>query len=363
MTTLKVDYTTGGDPRDNLSEDELATIRVIELDKLRLEVAQQQVGQKDFDEALHPRDDAGRFTDAGGSSTPSAAPLTPKPGEQISIPHTTGAIHTAYVDDINRYIKVQEAHGGPGLEGENPENIYSQMNVVNATDNGPPDPAQLARCEDAATKFLNDPELQPLFDEYGKPGIVVATGMVTTSDNPSGTFPGENPEDANVVAQWSNGTIFLYAQSAGNPDTPVTPGFSLAGADPNLALIHEYGHQVMGVLGYDKDGTTSDFRTSFVEALSDGVPLSDHMTQTQKEEFQANVDLETNQVSEYASTSPDEAFAEFFTALYQQQKAGAAIEDSYDGGAAEALRIIRDQIAEDTKDNTAQPTLFTRSNP
>ena len=362
MTALKVDYTTGGDPRDNMSEDELAAIRVLELDKLRREVAQQQIGQKDFDEALHPRDDHGRFTDGGGSdSSSSATTPTPKPGEQISLPHTTAEVHALYLKGLNSYKAELQAHGGPANLGfsnnDDPESVVQNMNVDQAR---PEDvtPEQRAVCEEAAAKFLDNPDMQPLFDAYGKPEIVVASGLIT----PDAGDAGDDPRAQGVVAQWSNGTIIMYGDTAGDPENnPSVPGFSEAGTDPNLALIHEYGHQIMGVLGYDSSGSASDFRNEFVKALS-GIRLDGAYTDQQISEAQDNVNVNAGQFSEYATSSPDEAFAEAFLSLYDLKQSGGSIDESYDDGAAAALHLIENRITADTN-NSSQQTLFSRSTP
>ena len=340
------------DPLELLSDNEVE--QILEREQAQ---ADGRNGQKDFDEALHPRDDHGRFTDGGGGGG-GTAPIAEKPGEQISFPRTTGQVHTAYVNSMEKYLQNREAHGGPPADylGSRPEDVYAAMNIVEARPQDVPDD-QRARCEEAAAKFLNDPEMQPLFAEYGRPEIVVADRIVSAEGQ-----AGEDPANLQVVAQWSNGTIFLYGDTAGNPDTQSTPGYSTAGADPALSLIHEYGHQVGGTLGYDGDGNPSAFRQSFVEALGGG-PIPDwRSTQQEKADFSANVDLNAGQVSEYATSTPDEAFVEFFTALYQLQKAGEDIEATYDGGAAEAVHIIQDQNAKDIGTDPNQQTLFTRTN-
>lgn len=348
MTRLEVDYAEGqalSDVQDQMSDDEFAVVMALQDARDRI-----AIGQKDFDEAQHPRDDHGRWTDAGGGDT--STTVTPTTGDRVALPTTTAEVRSLYVKDFNAYQEQLLNHGGPTSDpAYTGETTYNSMNVSAANPEGVTE-EQRALCEEAAAKFLNDPAMQPLFDEYGTPGIAIASGMVTP--DPTGldamrqdaVQPGDDPLASNVVAQWSNGTIFLYGDTAGNPDTPVTPGFSVAGADPFTSLQHEYGHQILGVIGYDANGNMSDFKESFVNALGDGIPLTDHMSPQQQEEFQSNVDHEAGSVSEYATKSPDEAFAEFFATMAQDGPNFSV--DNFDGGAAEAFRLIQDRITADT---------------
>jgi hypothetical protein len=296
------------------------------------------------------RDDHGRWTDAGGGDT--STTVTPTTGDRVALPTTTAEVRSLYVKDFNAYQEQLLNHGGPTPDPRfTGDTTYNSMNVSAANPEGVTE-EQRALCEEAAAKFLNDPAMQPLFDEYGTPGIAIASGMVTP--DPTGldamrqdaVQPGDDPLASNVVAQWSNGTIFLYGDTAGNPDTPVTPEFSVAGADPFTSLQHEYGHQILGVIGYDANGNMSDFKESFVNALGDGIPLTDHMSPQQQQDFESNVSVETGQVSQYAGLSPDEAFAEFFATMAQEGNTFDV--NNFDGGAAEAFRLIQDRITADT---------------
>lgn len=63
--TVEVNYATEqGDPLDNMTDDERATVYALHLAELEAAVARQH-GAKDFTERLHPRDEHGRFTDTG----------------------------------------------------------------------------------------------------------------------------------------------------------------------------------------------------------------------------------------------------------------------------------------------------------
>jgi hypothetical protein len=278
-------------------------------------------GAKDFTEQLHPRDSHGRFAEVAGEAP-------------FDTPTNLGDLFDTFTRGVERYRSLLAAHGGPPEDSFplSPEDFYAKMNVDEAK---PEDvtPKQRAVCEQAAAEFLAEPRLQPIFDAYGEPEIVAASRLIGSDD-----LVGDDPRDRGVMAQYSGGTIFLYGGVAGDPEfatklVDASPGVSVGGGDLPPTMLHEYGHHVMGVIGYDEFGDDSAFAESFKDAI-----LGDGTEET--------IAMNTSQLSDYAGYSVGEAFAEAFTTVMDPE----FDIDDYDGGMRDALQLIVDQIEQDTPD-------------
>jgi hypothetical protein len=293
--------------------------------------------EKAFDPNLHPRDEYGRWTRDGGGGGPLAA---------VDPPDTTAELHDTFTTGVAHYRRLVAQHGGPP-EDEfplSPEKFYKKMNVDEAHPEDVTD-AQRAVCEKAAADFIADPRMQPIFDAYGTPEIVVASRVIGADD-----LVGDDPRDKGVMAQWTGGTIFLYGGVAGDPALAErlageSPGFSVGGPELAPSMLHEYGHQMMGVLMFDENGDDSDFINAFKGAvMGEGDPrgMSEETAR-----------MNTSQLSDYAGYSVNESFAESFATVMDPE----FNIDDYDGGMRDALQLLLDKIAEDTIDPN-QGSLF-----
>lgn len=247
---------------------------------------------------------------------------------RLDTPDTSEEVFDAYKRGWESYRKLLHEHGGPNYEDMSVVEPFQLMHVEEARVERV-DPEQRAVCEQGAKEFLDDPEMQPYFDEYGKPEIVVASKVIG-----SDKYAGADPKKFGIVAQWSNGTIFMYAPVVADEEwrqKNQTAGYSVGDGEMRATLIHEYAHQIYGVTGYDEDSKSSQFMNAFEEALTLGT------NSPGEAEFSAS------QVSQYATTNEQECFAEFFTEMITNPNWA----DFYDGGTLEAMETMKLWIQDD----------------
>jgi len=250
----------------------------------------------------------------------------------VPLPRTAEELEVAWEAGTETFYRAIERNGGAPVEDQKPaERVYRQRNIDAAEPEGVTE-EQRERCTSAAAAWYGDDRMQREFSAYGRPPIVVASRLVGIGD------AGEDPAESWVAGQWVNGTIFLYGDVAGNPDAPAQKGFTVGGNDNRTTLTHEYGHQVMGVVGFDRDGETSDFLLDFMVTMQS--------SEENPGKLQQNLQENAGQISRYAvKGGPAETFAEAFTLLHQPD---FNIED-YTGGARKALEMLQQKIDADVR--------------
>jgi hypothetical protein len=297
-----------------------------------------QSGRKDFTERLHPRDEYGRWTNTGGSGGPLAPTWTAD-----AVPKDQAQLEETYVRGFLMVRQEALAHGTSAFGVEDVPKAFMGQGMEHAKPEDVP-PDERARCEKVAERFMNDPRMQPMFHAYGKPEIVIASG-VCSSDKRGGS----DPVKAGVLAQWSFGSIILYGDTTGMSEEQLVayekttlPGYNATGLDPNESMIHEYGHQIDGVIGTVEDPNDPDM----VGPSKTKKAFMDALTGPSQSPADRRVTMMDNagQVSDYAvQGGPNEAFAEFYYALMDPN----FNIDDYDGGAREAFQVLIDRFDAD----------------
>lgn len=346
MTRLTVDYAHEEiDPLDLMTPDELEIERALQWARIEQRARQQKA--KEFDEEAHPRDEHGRFTSGDG-----AAPEGP-PGTQHlfpvepyivapAIPTSTTEAYDTYIEGIHRFQDRMAERGGPTTYITDPAATAEGMNVdlcnVEAVAED-----ERARCEAGVAAFLDEPRLQGALEAYGRPEFVIAGGLARPDDAEGA---GEDPADYGVLAQWSNGTVFLYGDMAGREDPRESemPGWGAGPATLESTMEHEYGHQVAMMVGWEADGTPSPMMDGFVSSLI-GFDVRAGGYDTRSEEEVGNyVAQSAGQISGYAEQAgAEEAFAEAFVTVMQPD---FDIE-RFDDGARDALELLVGQLKQD----------------
>ena len=319
------------------------TLRVVKLDPLPAR-APARKGLKYSED--QPRDH-GRFAESEGASgtDDGAAPTY----VSVEVADTETEVRATYLRGFNDYIGVCQARGNLtdfGLDDRSASTTASTMQIDLA------DPEEVTReqrevCQSAVDEFVNNERMGPVFNAFGMPEFAIASNVIG-SDRAGGA----DPEEAHVLAQWSNGTIFLYGGTAGEPrDVALATQayeerkasgeapFAIGASDLQSTLMHEYGHQILGVTGYGPTGDPTEVLRGFVASTMGGGDVQD-MTSFER---QLAVEMLSEDLSEYAASNPHEAFAEAFAAIMKPD-----YHQSDYGPAAQApLKFVHDLLAKE----------------
>jgi hypothetical protein len=250
--------------------------------------------------------------------------LREQTGSGTEIVDTAPELHDAYLAGISELEKVRVGRGLDSMmarDGVSPSQVYGAMNIVQAAPEGVT-ARQKAEIKKQVDEFTQNPRIESLFQSFGKPRFAVAAKSIGVSD------AGENPFDQGTLAQWSNGTVFLFGPSFGNyvaAEKIAEPGFTLASNGPQWTLRHEYGHQV-AFAGLEHPSPPPD---EFIASMAGGITREDAVDAGRAMKAMDNVRATAKALhSEYSASSIDEAWAEVFTAVtdpaYDPAKYGEA---------------------------------------
>lgn len=300
-----------------------------------LATADQPAGSKAFDPHLHPRDSEGRFAETPGVAIDVG---------EADLATTTEEVEAAFDRGTENFYRAIERVGS-GLKPEDQytaKQEYGLKNIDLAEPEAVPE-NQRERCERDAAMWLADEQMQRDFTAYGKPEVVVASRLVGEDK-----YAGTDPFKTAVAGQWVNGTIFLYGDTAGEPEKiPGTPGYTIGGNDNQATLTHEYGHQIMRVVAFDRTGGLSTFMLAWLAALGgeDTTSTGGVSFEFQTPSGLARLKRQSKKISGYAAKGgPGECFAEAY-ALIRQPDFDIT---NYTDGVRNALQLLNDKIGEDT---------------